>query len=147
MLMNFRPERRTLKLERCTFLTLCPTSLTSLTYPNIQCLTVFLVSTHSWSSHQGTLYGSENRPVIVDAAPMMVFWVLYPQRTNSLTLQTMAAHSSEMLEQSHYILRVYGGNIATEGNMTKWPLRNGVMCVTTDGICSMSGRLGSICLW
>ena len=76
--MNFRSERRTLKLERCNFLTLCPISLTSLTYPNIQCLTVFLVPIHSLLSHQGTLYGSENRPVIVDAAQMMVFWVLYP---------------------------------------------------------------------
>jgi len=105
--MNFRPERRTLKLQRCNFLTLCPTSLTSLTYPNIQCLTVFLMPTHSWLSHQRTLYGSENRPFTVDAAQMMAFWVPYPQGTNSATLQTMAAHCPEMLEQSHYI--VYGG--------------------------------------
>ena len=104
MLMSFRPERRTLKLERCNFLTLCPTSLTSPTYPNIQCLTVFLTPTHSWLSHQGTLYGSENRPFIADAAQMMVFCVLYPQGTNSVTLQTMATHSPEMLERSHYIV-------------------------------------------
>jgi hypothetical protein len=25
-----------------------------------------------------------------------------------------------------------------------WPLQNGVICVTTDGICSTSGRLGSV---
>jgi len=129
--MNFRPEQRTLKLDRCNFLTLCPTSLTSLTYPNIQCLTVFLVPTHSWLSHKGTLNGSENRPFIVDNAQMMVFWVLYPQGTNLVTLQTMAAHSPEMLEQSHYI--VLGGTTANEGNMAKRPLRNGVICMT-DGI-------------
>jgi len=120
MLIHFRPERRTLKLERCNFLTLCPTSSTYPTYPNIQCLTVFLMPTHSWLSHQGTLYGSENRPFIVHAAQMMAFWVLYTQGTNSVTLQTMAAHSPEMLEQSHYI--VFGGNIANKGNMAKRPL-------------------------
>jgi hypothetical protein len=41
---------------------------------------------------------------IVDAAQTMVFWVLYPQGTNSVTLQTMAAHSPGMLGQSHYIV-------------------------------------------
>ena len=30
--------------------------------------------------------------------------------------------------------------------MAKWPLRNGVIYVTTDGICSTSGRLESVCL-
>jgi len=56
---------------------------------------------------------------------MMVFWVLYPQGTNSVTLQTMVAHSPEMLEQSHYI--VPGGNRANKGNMATWPLQNGLI--------------------
>jgi hypothetical protein len=29
---------------------------------------------------------------------------------------------------------VLEGNIANEGKMAKWPLRNGVICVTADGI-------------
>jgi len=32
---------------------------------------------------------------------------------------------------------VLEGNIANEGNMAKWPLRYGMICVMTDGICSM----------
>jgi len=44
----------------------------------------------------------------------------------------MAAHSPEMLEQSRYT--VLGGNRANKGNMATWPLRNGVICMTTDGI-------------
>jgi hypothetical protein len=38
------------------------------------------------------------------------------------------------------------GNIADEGNIAKWPLRNGVMCVTRDGTCSTWGDLGGVCL-
>ena len=41
---------------------------------------------------------------------------------------------------------VLEGNIANEGNTAKRPLRNGVICVTTDGICSTSGKMGSVCL-
>jgi len=32
---------------------------------------------------------------------------------------------------------VLEGNIANEGNMAKQPLRNGIICVMTDGICRM----------
>jgi hypothetical protein len=35
-------------------------------------------------------------------------------------------------------------NIANEINIDKWPLRNGVICVMTDGICSTSRRVGSV---
>jgi len=38
---------------------------------------------------------------------------------------------------TEWLNRVLEGNIAYEGNMAKWPLRNGVMCVMTDGICSV----------
>jgi len=31
--------------------------------------------------------------------------------------------------------------------MSKRPLRNGVIRVTTDGVCNTSGRLGRVCLW
>jgi hypothetical protein len=41
-------------------------------------------------------------PFIADAAELKVFWVLYPQGTNSVILQTMTARSPEMLEQTHY---------------------------------------------
>lgn len=44
----------------------------------------------------------------------------------------MAAHSPEMLEKGHYI--VLGGDTANMGNMATWPLQNGVICMTTDGI-------------
>ena len=37
------------------------------------------------------------------------------------------------------------GNIANEGNVAKWPLQNGVICVTTDGTCSTSETVGSVC--
>jgi hypothetical protein len=39
---------------------------------------------------------------------------------------------------------VLEGNIAKVDNMARWPLRNGVICVTTDGVCSALGRLGSV---
>ena len=31
--------------------------------------------------------------------------------------------------------------------MAKRPLRNGLIRVTTDGICSTSGTQGGVCLW
>jgi hypothetical protein len=40
---------------------------------------------------------------------------------------------------------VLEGNVANESNMAKWPLRNGAIIMTTDGTCSTSERLGSVC--
>jgi hypothetical protein len=37
---------------------------------------------------------------------------------------------------------VLEGNIVNEGNMDKWPLRNAVICVTTDDVVA----LGNVCL-
>jgi hypothetical protein len=54
--------------------------------------------------------------------------------------------TKEVLRWKLKFIRVLEGNIANEGNIAKWLLRNVVMCVTRDGACSMLVRLGDVWL-
>lgn len=104
-LINVTPKRGSLKLKRRNFLPLCPIWIISLIYPKFQCLTTFLLPTHSWLCHQWIKHGSEKKLFKVDVVQMMVFRVLNPHETHSVTLKMKAAYSSEILEQSHYTTR------------------------------------------